>query len=76
MAGWWMVQVTSPINGDVYFASRAYGSDMAQFEVRGDAEDLAEEVLYYYEEILGRGDVEVSIVFMNEHGLVQGKVMS
>ena len=75
MAGWWMVQVKSGIHGE-YFATRAYGSDMAQFEARGDAEDLAEEVLYYYEEILGRGDVEVSIVFMNEHGLVQGKVMS
>jgi hypothetical protein len=76
MSGWWMVEVTSPINGDVYFASRAYGSDVAQFEHHGDAEDLVEEILWYYENTFGLTDVKIAIVFMNEHGLVQGKVMA
>ena len=71
MAGWWMVEVTSPINGDVYFASRASGSDVAQFEHHGDAEDLVEEILWYYENTWGMTDVKVAIVFMNKFGEVR-----
>jgi hypothetical protein len=69
MSGWWFVQVKD--NGLVYSASRAYASDEAQFEQRGDAEDLVEEIEWWYGNTHPNRVVQFRLVFRNEHGVVQ-----
>lgn len=69
MSAWWFVQVKD--NGLVYSASRAYSYDEARFDVRGDAEDLVEEIESWYHFTHPNRVVQCRLVFRNEHGVVQ-----
>lgn len=69
MSGYWCVEVRE--NGKVYSASRAYGSDEARFEMRGDAEDLVDEIMWWYENTHPKDSAQCRLLFRNENGVVQ-----